>query len=93
MCYGAFKSIEFTRNCQTWWLESIGMMTTIISYPIAGPWAWFGLFKLGNLYHRAFKSIEFTRKRQMWWFKSIGMMTTKISNHITCPWGWFEVSK
>ncbi len=31
LCYGAFKSIEFTRRCQMFWLESIGMMTTIIS--------------------------------------------------------------
>ncbi len=41
LCYIAFESIEFTRNCQAWWLESIGTMTTIISDPIAGPWGWF----------------------------------------------------
>ena len=45
LCYGAFKCIAFTANCQTWWLESIGMMTTIISDPIAGPWGWFELSK------------------------------------------------
>ena len=45
LCYGAFRSIEFARKCQMWWLESTGMMTTIISDPIAEPWGWFGLSK------------------------------------------------
>ena len=76
-----------------WWLESIGMMTTTISNPIAGPWGWFGLSKQGNLYYRAIKSIVFSRKCQMSQLESKGMMTTIISDLMASPWGWFGLSK
>ena len=93
LCDRDFKSFEFTGKCQTWWLESTGMMITKISNPITGSWGWFELSKQGNLCYRAFKSFEFTRKHQIWWLESIGMMTTIISDPIASPWGWSKLSK
>ncbi len=83
--YRAFKSIEFTRNYQTWWLESISMMLTIISDPIISPWGWFELSKWGNLFYGAFKSIEFARKCQIWWMESRGIVTTIICDLFQTP--------
>ena len=67
LCYGAFKSIGFTRNCEMWHLESIGMMTTIISDPIAG----LGVdldFPNWEICVMELLKTEFTRKYDMWWF-------------------------